>query len=89
MAWKTVESYSLGYSVSNKQCSFYYWFVGEGTAYQIFVNADEMHALADMFRNEGDVKYNTDGNYFVTDAEKVGEGEQHGRIVTLRPLLSP
>jgi hypothetical protein len=32
-------------------------------------------ALADMFRNEGPVKYNTDNNTFSTGPEPIGEGE--------------
>jgi len=32
-------------------------------------------ALADMFRNEGPINFNTDGNYFVSAAEQVGEQE--------------
>ena len=53
-------------------------------AYQLFVSAQEMMALADMFRNEGPVSWNSDGEYFVTDAEKVGEGEERG-LTALRP----
>jgi len=73
-----VSWYSLGFSVPDKQCFFYYGLEGQPEAYQLFVSAQEMMALADMFRNEGSVSWNSDGEYFVTDAEKVGEGEERG-----------
>jgi hypothetical protein len=75
MAWVNVDWYSLGYNIVDKQCYFYYGLEGDGSAYQIFVTAPEMSALANMFRNEGPVTYNTDGHYFVTGQENVGEGE--------------
>jgi hypothetical protein len=78
MAWKTVEWYSLGYHIVDKQWYFYYGLAGEPTANQLFVTSHEMLALADMFRNEGPVSCNTAGPYFVTDAERVGEGEVKG-----------
>jgi hypothetical protein len=81
MAWVRVAWYSLGFNIANKACYFYYGLEGDSNAYQIFVSAQEMLALADMFRNEGSVSFNTDGNYFVTDQEKVGEGEARGMTV--------
>lgn len=75
MAWKRVATYNLGYSIPNKQFYFYYTLVGDGTAYQIFPTPQEMIALADMFRNEGPMNFNTDGKYFVSAAEQVGEQE--------------
>ena len=56
---------------------FYFTFVGENTLYQIFLSSQECMALADMFRNEGPINFNTDGNYFVSAAEEVGEQEAH------------
>jgi hypothetical protein len=75
MAWSSVESYALGFRTTDQQFFFYYTLSGEQVTHQIFVSADEMAALADMFRNEGPVSYNSDGDYFVTNAELVGEGE--------------
>lgn len=75
MAWSRVEWYSLGFNIVDKQCYFYYGLEGDSAAYQIFVTAPEMSALADMFRNEGPVTYNSDGHYFVTGQEQVGAGE--------------
>jgi hypothetical protein len=77
MAWKRVANYNLGYSIPNKQFYFYYTLVGESTTYQIFPSAQEFLALADMFRNEGPMNFNTDGKYFVSAAEQVGEQEAH------------
>jgi hypothetical protein len=75
MAWKVVDNYYLGYNISSKQFLFYYHFQGEAAVQQIFPSATEFVALADMFRNEGPIYFNTDVNYFVTSPEAVGEGE--------------
>jgi hypothetical protein len=75
MAWFKVNWYSLGFNIVDKQCYFYYGLEGDDNAYQIFLTAPEMSALADMFRNEGPVTYNSDGHYFVTSQEKIGQGE--------------
>lgn len=75
MAFVKVTWYSLGFNIVDKQFYFYYGLEGDDHAYQVFVTAPEMTALADMFRNEGPITYNTDGHYFVTGKEKVGEGE--------------
>ena len=75
MAWKRVENYWLGYSLPNKQFYFYYKLVGENLVHQIFPNPQEFLGLADMFRNEGPINFNTDGKYFVSAAEEIGEQE--------------
>jgi hypothetical protein len=75
MAWITVNWYSLGFNIIDKQFYLYYSLEGDGSVYQLFITAPEMSALADMFRNEGPVKYNSDGHYFVTSQEHIGEGE--------------
>jgi len=75
MAWRKVDSYYLGFSLAKKQFSFYYQFAGDGTVNQLLCTPDEFQALADMFRNEGPINYNTDGGYFVTAPEPIGEGE--------------
>ena len=73
--WQRVENYWLGYSVPNNQFSFYYKLAGEDTVHQLFPGPQEFHALADMFRNEGPINFNTEGSYFITAAEQVGEQE--------------
>ena len=73
--WQRVESYWLGYSVPTNQFSFSYKLAGEDTAHQIFPGPQEFQALADMFRNEGPINFNSDGSYFITAAEQVGEGD--------------
>jgi len=75
MAWKIVENYILGYSLSKKQFYFYYKIKNENRVHQIFPSPEEFVALADMFRNEGPIHYNTTGNYFVTATEEIGEEE--------------
>jgi hypothetical protein len=77
MSWKRVENYWLGYSLPKKQFYFYYKLTTENTVYQIFPSPQEFMALADMFRNEGPINFNTDGSYFVSAAEQVGEQEAH------------
>ena len=66
--WKRVENYWLGYSVPKNQFYFYYKLVDENTVHQISPGPQEFLALADMFRNEGPINFNTDGSYFMTAA---------------------
>ena len=75
MAWKTVENYWLGYSLPKKQFYFYYKLANEPVVHQIFPDPQVFLALADMFRNEGPMNFNTDGSYFVSAAEQIGEQE--------------
>jgi hypothetical protein len=77
MAWKRVENYWLGYGVAKKQFYLYYKLQGEGLVHQLFPDSHEFLALADMFRNEGPINFNTDGGYFVSAAEEIGEQEAH------------
>jgi hypothetical protein len=75
MAWLRVTDYYLGYSLQRRQFYFYYTLDGESVVHQFFPTPDHFIALADMFRNEGPINFNTDGQYFVTAAEQVGENE--------------
>lgn len=75
MTWSKVSNYALGFNIVDKQFYFYYSLEGESSTHQIFVNAAEQAALADMFRNEGPISFNREGHYFVTDTERIGEGE--------------
>jgi hypothetical protein len=75
MAWIRVDRYNLGYNVLDRQFYFYYGLEGEQEPRQLFLSPEEFMALAHMFRNEGPVIFDPDGNYFVTAAEPVGEEE--------------
>lgn len=75
MSWSKVTKYNLGFNIVDKQFYFYYALEGENVVHQIFLDAAQFAAVSDMFRNEGPVSYNSDGHYFVTDPEGVGEGE--------------
>ena len=75
MAWKRVDKYWLGYSIPKKSFYFYYMLQGGGSVHQFFPSPEEFIALADMFRNEGPINFNTNGKYFVTAAEEIGEEE--------------
>jgi hypothetical protein len=75
MAWLKVVNYMLGYSIPKKQFYFYYNLQGESVTHQFLPTPDEFRALSDMFRNEGPINFNTDGNYFISAAEQVGENE--------------
>jgi len=77
MAWLRVENYWLGYSIPKKQFYFYYKLAGESVVHQFFPTSEEFVGLSDMFRNEGPINFNTDGSYFVTAAEQIGEQEAH------------
>ncbi len=77
MAWKRVENYWLGYSPPKKQFYFYYKLAGDNSVIQIFPTPQDFVALADMFRNEGPINFNTDGQYFISAAEEIGEQEAH------------
>ncbi len=75
MAWKQVENYWLGYSIPKRSFYFYYKLQGENSVFQIFPTPGEFRGLSDMFRNEGPISFNTNGKYFVTAAEEIGEEE--------------
>ena len=57
MAWTSVASYNLGYSIPNKQFLFYYTLAGDNQVHQLFPSAQEFMALADMFRNNAQLQY--------------------------------
>ena len=75
MAWKKVDNYRLGFSPIERNFYFYYKLAGETTVHQFFPSPQEFLGLSDMFRNEGPIHFNTDGRYFITAAEDVGEEE--------------
>jgi hypothetical protein len=71
MAWVRVANYSLGFTVAKKQFSLYYTLQGEATVTQIFLTATQFIAIGDMFRNGGAINYNTDGQYFASEAHAI------------------
>ena len=75
MAWKIVENYRLGYSITKRSFYFYYKLQGENSLHQFFPTPEEFVGLSDMFRNEGPISFNTSGRYFVTGPEEIGEEE--------------
>ncbi|MGH9939590.1 MAG: hypothetical protein ACREAM_25395 [Blastocatellia bacterium] len=75
MAWKKVEKYWLGYNIPEQQFLFSYKLEGKATVNQLFPTPEEFLALADMFRNEGPISFNTTSKYFTTAPEEVGEEE--------------
>ena len=75
MAWKNVDNYWLGYSITKRSFYFYYKLQGENTVHQFFPTPEEFVGLSDMFRNEGPIHFNTDQKYFVSAAEEIGEEE--------------
>ena len=79
MAWSTVNWYSLGFNIATKQSYFYYGLDGDNTAYQVFVTAPQLTALADMFRNEGPIRFSSDGHYFVSNQEHLA----HSQVVRI------
>jgi hypothetical protein len=74
--WTQVQSYMLGYNAGSKEFYFYYTLQGQSTANQLVVDAQSFLALSDMFRNEQPISYNSQGNYFATGAERVGDNDR-------------
>ena len=94
MARKTVERYNLGYNIQLKQFYLYYELEGENTAHQILPSPGEFLALSDMFRNEGPISFDTEGQYFVTQPTPPGTGMRvyydifiHIKIKELQTIL--
>ena len=77
MAVQQVESYALRFDITQRQFLLYYTLAGESlpTALPYALSPLEFHVLADMFRNERPIFFNTEHQYFTTSAEPVGEGE--------------
>jgi len=75
MGWKRVDKYWLGYSTAKEVFYSYYRLEGEGTVHQFIPTPADFVGLADMFRNEGPINFNTVGKYFVTAVEEIGEEE--------------
>ena len=73
MPTKNVTWYSLGFNIVDKQGYLYYGLEGDSSAQQVFVTAQELTALAQMFRDGGQVVFNDNGGqfYFVTERQDI------------------
>lgn len=71
----TVTSYRLSYNLNENQFMFLFKVEGDYPLERIPVSPEVCLALADMFRNEGPVKFYPEDRRFVTGPEPVGEGE--------------
>lgn len=78
MSTTNVTWYSLGFNIVDKQGYLYYGLEGDNSAHQIFVTAQELTALAQMFRHGGQVVFNDNGGqfYFVTERRDIAAAEQ-------------
>ena len=72
MAFKKVVRYALGYELSNKQFHIDYELEGDTTAYQFFPDPASFAGLAELFRSNSVVNYETTQNYFVSKLRKPG-----------------
>lgn len=73
MPTSNVTWYSFGFNIVDKQGYLYYGLEGESSAHQIFLTAPELTALAEIFRDGGQVVFNqiNDEYYFVTERQEV------------------
>ena len=72
MAFKKVVRYALGYDVTNKQLHIDYELEGDANAYQFFPDPAGFAGLAELFRSNSVVNYETTQNYFVSKLRKPG-----------------
>lgn len=75
MTLSKVESYSLGFDVVDKEAFLHYWLQGDDTEHSLAVSATDLSTLADMFRYEGSMVYDSERQRFVTAKERVGHGD--------------
>jgi hypothetical protein len=67
MAWARVESYSFGFSSTDKKSWLYYTLQGTGVTSQLFLTPTQFTAVAQMFGAATAINYETTGKYFATD----------------------
>lgn len=91
MPTTNVTWYSLGFNIVDKQGYLYYGLEGDNSAHQIFVTAQELTALAQMFRDGGQVVFNDNNGqfYFVTERHDVVAGAQVDPVVPGRGPKRP
>jgi hypothetical protein len=68
-----VTRYWLGFNIVDKQGYLYYVLEGDPNAHQIFLDAHELTAVAELFREGGQVMFNENAgqHYFVTEPRAV------------------
>ena len=66
MAWAKVESYSFGFSSSDKKFWLYYTLQGTTTTTQLFLTPTQFTAAAQLFGSATAVNYETAGKYFAS-----------------------
>lgn len=66
MAWARVESYSFGFSSTDKKFWLYYTLQGAGSTTQIFLTPTQLTAVAQIFNAATAVNYETTGRYFAS-----------------------
>jgi hypothetical protein len=66
MAWAKVESYSFGFSSTDKKFWLYYTLQGAGSTTQLFLTPTQFTAAAQIFNAATAVNYETTGNYFAS-----------------------
>lgn len=66
MAWARVESYSFGFSSSDKKFWLYYTLQGAASTTQIFLTPTQLTAVAQIFNAATAVNYETTGRYFAS-----------------------
>jgi hypothetical protein len=66
MAWARVESYSFGFSTTDKKFWMYYTLQGAGSTSQVFLTPTQFTAAAQLFGSASAVNYETTGKYFAS-----------------------
>jgi hypothetical protein len=66
MAWAKVESYSFGFSSTDKKFWLYYTLQGTNTTTQLFLTPTQFTAAAQLFGSATAVNYETAGKYFAS-----------------------
>jgi hypothetical protein len=66
MAWVKVESYSFGYSPTERKFWLYYTLQGATSTTQVFLTPTQFHAAAQLFGSASAVDFETTGKYFAT-----------------------
>ncbi len=66
MAWAKVESYSFGFSTTDKKFWLYYTLQGANTTTQVFLTPTQFAAAAQLFNSATAVNYETTGKYFAS-----------------------
>jgi hypothetical protein len=66
MAWAKVESYSFGFSTTDKKFWLYYTLQGANATTQVFLTPTQFTAAAQLFNSASAVQFETAGKYFAS-----------------------